>query len=43
MMLGYGLVFLFLCLIGIIVVILFFIERDCDIFKNFRIILVINI
>ena len=30
MMLGYGLVFLLPCLIGIIAAILFFIERDCD-------------
>lgn len=29
MMLGYGLVFLLPCLIGIIAAILFFIERDC--------------
>ena len=34
MMLGYGLVFLLPCLIGIIAAILFFIERDCDTSKN---------
>ena len=37
MMLGYGLVFLLPCLIGIIAAILFFIERDCDTSKNLRI------
>ena len=36
MMLGYGLVFLLPCLIGIIAAILFFIERDCDTSKNLR-------
>ena len=34
MMLGYGLVFLLPCLIGIIAAVLFFMERDCDTFKN---------
>lgn len=34
MMLGYGLVFLLPCLIGIIAAILFFIERDCDTSKT---------
>lgn len=42
MMLGYGLVFLLPCLIGIIAAILFFIERDCDTSKNLRTIPVTN-
>ena len=42
MMLGYGLVFLLPCLIGIIAAILFFIERDCDTSKNIRTIPVTN-
>lgn len=36
MMLGYGLVFLMPCLVGIIAAVLFFMERDCDTFKNIR-------
>lgn len=42
MMLGYGLVFLLPCLIGIIAAVLFFMERDCDTFKNIRTIPVTN-
>ena len=42
MMLGYGLVFLMPCLIGIIAAVLFFTERDCDTFKNIRTIPVSN-
>ena len=36
MMLGYGLVFLLPCLIGIMAAVLFFMERDCDTSKNLR-------
>lgn len=36
MMLGYGLVFLMPCLIGIFATLLFFMERDNDTFKNIR-------
>ncbi|MCC0652399.1 ABC transporter permease [Clostridioides sp. ES-S-0001-03] len=42
MMLGYGLVFLLPCLIGIIAAILFFIERDCNTSKNIRTIPIAN-
>ena len=42
MTLGYGLVFLLPCLIGVIAAVLFFIERDCDTSKNLRTIPVTN-
>ncbi|MDD3795714.1 MAG: ABC transporter permease, partial [Lachnospiraceae bacterium] len=42
MMLGYGLVFLLPCFIGIIAAVLFFLERDCDTSKNIRTIPITN-
>lgn len=42
MMLGYGLVFLLPCLIGVFAAVLFFVERDCDTTKNLRTIPVTN-